>query len=395
MSRGSIRAVRVLCHAQHFKGIGHFVRMHAIAEGMGEAHEVYLVDGGRPVPRRPGPIELIPLPRLVRVEGRVVGLETRMPVASLVEQRTRELTEAVERIRPDVILVDIYPFSKWELDEEVTRMIGVARRLNARVRVVTSLRDIVPMSLHEVARPGLYDDGVLSRLASFDAILAHGDPTFARIEDYFDRAADVPLPVHYTGFVVGSSGPPVRIPEPGSYAVLSCGGNTASLAFLLSSIEAFRRLRARGALGAMSLCVFPSPDATAADVAALSAATSGGPFRLCEFSPDFDAWLAGSALSISRCGYNTAVQLLRARVRSVLAPIPSVTDQPPRARRLAKLGLATVVEGAAPPVEAIATAIEEAMVRPPVEHALDLDGVAATRRILEELVAGAGPSSPR
>ena len=34
--------MRVLCHAQHFKGIGHFVRMHAIARGMSEAHEVYL-----------------------------------------------------------------------------------------------------------------------------------------------------------------------------------------------------------------------------------------------------------------------------------------------------------------------------------------------------------------
>ena len=145
----------------------------------------------------------------------------------------------------------------------------------------------------------------------------------------------------------------------------------------------------------MSLFVFPSPDAGAADVAALSAATSDGPFQLCEFTPDFDAWLAGSALSISRCGYNTAVQFLQARVRSVLVPNPDNSDQPPRARRLAKLGLATVIEGAAPPVEAIATAIEEAMARPPVEHALDLDGVAATQRMLEELVARAGPSSHR
>jgi predicted glycosyltransferase len=389
--------VRVLCHAQHFKGIGHFVRMHAIARGMSEAHDVYLVDGGRPVPRRPGPrpIELIPLPRLVRAQGLIAGLGTDAPVASLVEERIRLLTQAVERIRPDAILVDIYPFSKWEVEEEITRMIAVARRRNARVQVVTSLRDIVPMTLHEAAPPGLYEAGVLSRLASFDAILAHGDPRFARIEDYFDRAADVRIPVHYTGFVAGTPSPLVKPVEPGSYAVLSCGGNTASLAFLLSSIEAFRGLRARGALGSMSLFVFPSPDASAAHVAALSAATCDGPFRLCEFTPDFDAWLAGSTLSISRCGYNTAVQLLQARVRSVLVPNPDSTDQPPRARRLVKLGLAAVIEGAAPPVEAIATAIEEAMALPPVEHSLDLDGVAATQTILEELVAGAGPSSHR
>jgi len=371
--------------------------MHAIASGMSGAHEVYLVDGGRPVPRRPGPrpIELIPLPRLVRAAGRIVGLETDTPVALLMEERIRLLIQAVERIRPDAILVDIYPFSKWEVEEEITRMIAVARQLNARVRIVTSLRDIVPMSLHEVARPGLYEAGVLSRLAAFNAILAHGDPSFARVEDYFARAADIPLPVLYTGFVAGTPMRPVKTPEPGSYAVLSCGGSTTSLAFLLNSIEAFRGLRARGALGSMSLCVFPSPDASAGDVAALSAATGDGPFRLCEFSPDFDAWLAGSALSISHCGYNTAVQLLQARVRSVLVLNPDTADQPLRARRLAKLGLATVIEGAAPPVEAIATAIEEAMARPPVEHALDLDGVAATQRILEEMVAGVGPSSHR
>ena len=390
--------MRVLCHTQHFVGIGHFVRMHAIARGMSEAHEVYLVDGGRPVPRRPGrrPIALIPLPRLVRgAAGRIVGLESDAPVALLMEERIRLLIQAVERIRPDAILVDIYPFSKWEVGEEITRAITVARRLNARVRVVSSLRDIVPVTLHEVARPGLYEAGVLSRLAPFDAILAHGDPSFARIEDYFARAADVPLPGHYTGFVAGMPAPPVKIPKPGSYAVLSCGGNTASLAFLLNSIEAFRGLRARGALGSMSLFVFPSPDASPGDVAALAAATGDGPFRLCEFSLDFDAWLAGSALSISRCGYNTAVQFLQARVRSVLVPNPDITDQPPRAWRLAKLGLATVIEGVAPAVEAIATAIEEAMARPSVEHALDLDGVAATQRILEELVAGSGPSSHR
>ena len=390
--------VRVLCHAQHFVGIGHFVRMHAIARGMSEAHEVYLVDGGRPVPRRPSarPIELIPLPRLVRAAGgRIVGLESDAPVALLVEERVRLLTQAVERIRPDAILVDIYPFSKWEVEEEITRAIAVARRLNARMRVVSSLRDTTARALHMMAGPGLYEAGVLSRLGPFDAILAHSDPSFARIEDYFDRAADVPVPVHYTGFVAGTPTQPVKTPDPGSYAVLSCGGNTASLAFLLNSIEAFRGLQARGALGSMSLFVFPSPNASAGDVAALSAATGDGPFRLCEFSPDFDAWLAGSALSISRCGYNTAVQVLQARARSVLVPNPESTDQAPRARRLAMLGLATVIEGAPPPVEAIATAIEEAMARPPVEHALDLDGVAATQRILEELVARAGPISHR
>jgi len=35
------------------------------------------------------------------------------------------------------------------------------------------------------------------------------------------------------------------------------------------------------------------------------------------------------------------------------------------------------------------------MARPPVEHGLDLDGVAATRRIVEALVADAAASARR
>ena len=48
---GEVKAMRVLCHAQHLSGVGHFVRMHAIASGLGRTHDVYLVDGGRRVPR--------------------------------------------------------------------------------------------------------------------------------------------------------------------------------------------------------------------------------------------------------------------------------------------------------------------------------------------------------
>lgn len=48
-----------------------------------------------------------------------------------------------------------------------------------------------------------------------------------------------------------------------------------------------------------------------------------------------------------------------------------------------------MIEAADPPVDALVVAIEEAMARPPAAHDLDLDGIAATERILEAMVAGA------
>lgn len=56
-------------------------------------------------------------------------------------------------------------------------------------------------------------------------------------------------------------------------------------------------------------------------------------------------------------------------------PNPENADQAPRARRLAGLGVATVVEEAPPAVAAIADAIVTTLARWPARHALDLDGV--------------------
>jgi predicted glycosyltransferase len=357
---------------------------------MSEAHEVYLIDGGRPVPRRAtSSLRVVSVPRLVRRGDAIVAIEPGVSAADAMAERVRRLVDLVDRVRPDALLFDIYPFSKWEVDAEITAMIDAARRANPRVRIVSSLRDVVPRTRHEIAPHGPYEAGVLERLHRFDAILSHGDPDFARVEDYFGRAADISVPISYTGFVVEPPTAPADGPRPGSYAVLSCGGNAKSRVFLLNAIEAYRRLLAQGALGDLPLYVFPSPDAAEDERAALADATARGPFHLREFTPEFDGWLAGSKLSISRGGYNTSVQVLHARVRAVLVPNPDNTDQTPRARRFAKLGIASVIEAADPPVDALALAFEEAMARPPAAHDLDLDGIGETRRLLEAMVPGA------
>jgi predicted glycosyltransferase len=86
---------------------------------------------------------------------------------------------------------------------------------------------------------------------------------------------------------------------------------------------------------------------------------------------------------MSRAGYNTTVALLATGVRAVVHPDPGMSDQVWRARRLAELGLATVVEGP-PRSGSIAQALEQAWDGPlPPAHGLDLDGVAGTRRHLE------------
>lgn len=352
--------------------------MHALACGLSREHEVHLVDGGRPVPRAPDPpaLRLLSLPPLARLGGRLVALDG-APVAAVLAQRAAALAGAIAALRPDALLIDHFPFSKWELAPEITAAIAAARRGNPAARIFCSLRDVAPRTRHEPADEAAYAARVLDELrAGFDGVLVHADPAFTRLEEHFAPAAALPVRTAYTGFVTPPAPRPAAPPAPPA-AVLSCGGGAGALPFLLAATAAFERLAADGTTGAMPLVVFAGGFATRADLDGL-AAVERGPIRLRRFGPGFAAALAGSALSISRAGYNTCAALLRTPTRAVLVPDPAMSDQSYRARRFAQLGLAQIAEGDPPAVDALVAAMRAALAGPPPRHALDLDGVART-----------------
>ncbi len=376
--------MRIFCYAQHLSGVGHFVRMHALACGLSREHEVHLVEGGRQVPRAPDPPELrlISLPLLTRSGGKLVALESPAPLSAVLADRAGALARAVEEIRPDAVLVDHYPFSKWELETEIAAAIDAARRSNPAARIFCSLRDVVRQTRYEQADPRAYEARVLDALrARFDGILVHADPTFTRIEEHFAGAADLPVRTVYTGYVPQPMSPASEALPPQPYAVLSCGGGSGALAFLLAATQAFERVADEGAVGAMRLLVFAGSFASRSDIDAL-AAVERGPVHIRRFGPGFAAALGASALSISRAGYNTCAALLRSRTRAVLVPDPVMSDQVYRARRFAELGLARIVEGEPPAVDALVTAMRGALTGPEPWHDLDLDGVANTGALI-------------
>ncbi len=388
--------MRVLCHAQHLTGVGHFVRMHVIAASLAERHDVYLVEGGRPFPRPPLESEpvRIALPIVLRdAHGGLVGADGEAGSAVL-RRRADRLATAVDEIQPDVILVDHYPFSKWELSEEIEAMAAVARRANPDARMVCSLRDIVPRTRYEAASAHGYDDEVLQRLALFDAVLVHTDPRLTTLPEHFPATERIKAPIRYTGVVVEAVGSTAGLPR-GHWAVASAGGLDAT-EFLLVVAKTFGTLVSSGTVPPMPLHVFAPAHATPADLDAIRTAASPGRVVVHEFSGAFAAWLDGAALSISRAGYNTVAALLRSRVPAVVVPDPSVSDQRPRVRALARTGTAVVVdEGAVvPSAAALQTAIPRALERGRPDVAFDLDGAAATRDLLERLNAGEQPWAP-
>jgi predicted glycosyltransferase len=370
--------------------------MHTIAAALAAGHDVHLVEGGRAFPRPALEAEpaRIPLPVLRRdAHGELAPIDGGL-ATSVVAERTEQLAAAVAELRPDVLLVDHYPFSKWELADELDRAALVARQSNADARVVCSLRDVVPRTRHEGADVERYADEVLRRLASFDAIIVHADPRMTTLEQHFPAADRIAVPVRYSGLVVEPVGATDDLPSP-PWAVASAGGLDAT-AFLVAVVRAFGALVATGAVPPMPLHVFAPANAPVREVTEIEQSAEHGTVIVHEFSGDFGAWIDGAALSISRGGYNTVAALLRSQVPAVVVPDPSVSDQRPRAAVLEQLALATVVDhdDGVPDAASLQAAVVRALDRGAPHVDLDLDGAAVTGDLLERFVAGEDPWAP-
>ena len=368
--------MRALCYVQHLHGVGHYVRMHTIAATLAETHETVLVEGGVAVPRPSRAVEpaRLVLPPLTGHDGAVAE--------GVVTDRVDRLVAAVGELRPDVVVVEHYPFSKWELETEIEAMVAAARDANPRVRIVCSLRDIPPRTRLLAHTPD-YDALVVARLGrSFDAVLVHADPEVLPLVEHFPAADRIAVPVHHTGVVVGPASEPL-----GSGVVATTDGPEAT-PFLRSVIDACALLRHEGHLASAPLHVFAAFGASAADREGLEAAASHPDVVVHEFTPDYAAHLSGAALSVSRAGYNTLAEVARSRVPAVVVPEPRTDDQGPRAAAFARAGAVDVVHGPRPHPRVLADALLRACERGRPTPTIDLTGAATTRRILESLVDG-------
>jgi predicted glycosyltransferase len=102
--------------------------------------------------------------------------------------------------------------------------------------------------------------------------------------------------------------------------------------------------------------------------------------------PDFQGLLARARLSVSQAGYNTVVDLLSSRTRSVLVPFAAEaeTEQLVRAGALEARGLARTVLAPRLSAANLGAAIEAVEDVPPPRHRVDLEGATKTTKLVRE-----------
>ncbi len=381
--------MKIVVYCQHVLGIGHLFRTIEICKAL-TGHDVILVTGG---PRAmvekslPTHVREFRLPQL-QMDQAFKGLfstEKNLTVDQVKAERQKRLFTLFESEKPDLFLVELFPFGRKAFRFELDPVLKALRdKKLAACGVFSSVRDI----LVEKDDQGKHEARVVKTLNSyFDAVLVHADPNLVGIRETFGPFDEISIPVDYTGYIAPKPSEDARqrirkqmdMGASEALIVASAGGGNVGAPLLEAVIRAFSRLER----GNCRLQVFTGPFLSSRDFDGLKKIALAR-VQVDKFTTDFISYLAAADLSVSMGGYNTTMNILATRVPALLWPFSQNREQRLRARRLADRGVLTVLQDADLQPDRLAAMMDQKLsqlTRPDVT--IDLDGAANTVTCIE------------
>ncbi|CAH1668597.1 Glycosyltransferase [Hyphomicrobiales bacterium] len=374
----------LLIAVTHLLGSGHLVRAANLARALArDGFAVTLASGGMPLramEREPFAFVQLPPVRTEGVDFRTLLDEAGQPIdVERKAQRVTLLEGLAAGLRPDAVIVEHFPFGRRQLAAEFLALIAAARVANPKVRVLSSVRDVLV-----TPRPERIAEANERLAELFDAVLVHGDAGFLPLDRSWPVDARLAARLRYTGYM--AEAPAGVEPIENGEVLVSGGGSAAAIplfefaiaAAKLASPERRWRILVGRVVGEGEFTRLR--DAAPAHVVVERA------------RPDFQALLAGCAISISQAGYNTVLDLVAARRPAIVVPFDAggETEQAVRAEAMERAGLARCLrisgERALTPA-ALAAAVTAGIGRKPPDIALALDGARNAATIVRQLLA--------
>jgi predicted glycosyltransferase len=292
------------------------------------------------------------------------------------ERRRRLLLEAFAAVRPRVLVVELFPFGRWQFRFELVPLLDAAATARPRPKIVSSVRDVL---VHK-PRPARNREMVRLARERFDLVLVHGDPDVVRLERSFPEAAEVGDLLRYTGYVADAREPAAGSDAGAGEVIVSAGGGAVGESLLRTALGAKPLGRLRGTPWRLLVGANTPPRLIDELRSQAPAGAIVEPAR-----PDFPTLLRNCRLSISQAGYNTLLDVVGARARAIVVPFAAAgeTEQALRASLFEARGLVRWLSEDALTPACLAEAADRMAdsPRPPAAR-IDMDGARASARII-------------
>jgi predicted glycosyltransferase len=389
---------KILFYCQYHLGMGHLVRSVEIIRHLASEFQVCFVKGGTTVEALtlPESVTVVTLPLLHSENRQVQVSDPAQDLDTVKQQRTALLLEVLDRFQPDCLMIEGYPFKKYQFEFESIPLLEKVKASQKPLKVVCSLRDVV------MAQPYADRGEIITKTCQrlnqyFDLLLVHSDPKFHRLEESFPATADIQCPIQYTGFVaqdgsqsaVSTAADIADLSRQQPMILVSVGGGQLGHDLLEAVVAASPMLKQH--LPNHHLQVFTGPFIPDEQFQSLTQAAAGCTnLTLRQFTPNLLTFMQQASLSVSLGGYNTTMNLLRTGVNALILPSDKDWEQAVRAEKLQKMGVLGLLQPEDLHPERLAQRMANAMTAPckaKPRRSFALNGAQQTTALLNALLA--------
>ena len=381
---------KVMFYCQHTLGMGHLVRSIEIVKGLIPYFQICFINGGQIINEFefPPEIEVINIPA-VKTDtefNQLQSVDDNLTIEQAKTTRKEILLNVCDRFKPDILIVELFPFGRKRFDFELIPLLQKAKA--RKIKVVSSVRDILVTKQnqqeHELRVCNLIDE-------YFDLVLVHGDPNFIKLEQSFSRINTLKCPVYHTGYVsqlgTQNNASNKDFSDDKPLILVSVGGGRFGHSLLECVAQTAPLLRDKIP---HQFKVFTGPFCPLSLFQRLLEETNNQDNISVElYSSNLINYMQLADLSISMSGYNTTMNILSTGVKAMMMAFYGNNDreQETRVKKLASLGRVKIIQNQDLFPQKFAQNIIDYLQQKPSTLNLNLDGARNTANHLSKLTA--------
>ncbi|WP_415713107.1 glycosyltransferase family protein [Maridesulfovibrio sp.] len=332
--------MKIIHYCQHILGMGHFFRSLEIAKGLDREQVIFVAGGERPDQPLPPNVEYRQLPGLCMDEnfGGLMPTDEGRELEEVKEERKAALSRIFKDEKPDVFLIELFPFGRKAFRFELLPVLDAIRAGEfGNVKVVCSLRDI----LVERNDGGKHEARCVKYLNKyFDLLLIHSDPKIASLDETFQAFDQIEIPCEYTGFAARKPVENLRdkiradlgITENEKLLIASAGGGKVGGPLMESVLESYIEINTPD--NRLLMLTGPFLDDKKYETLC-SIAKKHAEITVQRFAADFTDLLTAGDAMVSMAGYNTCMDILTSGIPAAVIPFAQNHEQRMRAEKIA------------------------------------------------------------
>jgi predicted glycosyltransferase len=367
------------------KYIGNLHRTISLAGKLAESFRVtILLDEDTPLlVDIPDSVKLVYLPVLcVDRDSSPIAMDQSERLKERIVVRRDVILSEFEQLKPQVVIVDAFPFHQHRLRGEVLPMIERARNGLYGESIVVCTTDSIMVD--ESAEGEEHADAAAAMLDKyFDLVVVQSDPVFARLEEFFKPRNTLHTPIYHAGFVMAE---PRNRPVGSSRKnriLVSAGDGLYGGALFRAAIEAQRVLHPVSHRP-MKIVAGPRlPENEYRELVDRANGVSG--LSITRTVDNLREEMGRAGFSVSQCDYGSALNAITTQTPSLFVPCADRgrREQIVRAQRLVYWGAGRLLLPHHLNAASLTNEVNQLLHLDPRKIRFDTDGAANTVSLIE------------